>query len=258
MRNRVIEAGALRALEAGVVSGDDSASLHCLKALFSASTDISFLTVIARYVLVNFDNQLQNIFCLICLLPFFYYVYLNLFFLFSLFDFSTFLSFLDVHFVFRSSVPMALSIFASSCNDEKHDLAVKILSLLAWNIDSRVYLQTAEFAEVFIALITTNLIKASSRWVSLTLRYLCLGYKHPRELLDAHIIAALQGLYNIDGRQSPNISQDIVEVIRAISSTPGCETALATTQTITMLRRAAEICRTDRKAMYSITVILYK
>ena len=48
MRNRAIEAGALRALEAGIVSGDDDASLHCLKALFSATADISFLTVIAR------------------------------------------------------------------------------------------------------------------------------------------------------------------------------------------------------------------
>ena len=48
MRNRAIEGGALRALEAGIVSGDDDASLHCLKALFSATADISFLTVIAR------------------------------------------------------------------------------------------------------------------------------------------------------------------------------------------------------------------
>ena len=61
--------------------------------------------------------------------------------------------------LFRSSVPMALSLFAATCGDEKHDLAVKILSLLAWNIDSRVFLQTQAFAEVFISLITTNLIR---------------------------------------------------------------------------------------------------
>jgi hypothetical protein len=54
---------------------------------------------------------------------------------------------------------MALSLFAASCGDEKHDLAVKVLSLLSWNVDSRPYLQTKEFAEVFIALITTNLIR---------------------------------------------------------------------------------------------------
>ena len=48
VRNRAIEAGALRALEAGIVSGDDDASLHCLKALFSATADMSFLAIIAR------------------------------------------------------------------------------------------------------------------------------------------------------------------------------------------------------------------
>jgi hypothetical protein len=71
------------------------------------------------------------------------------------------------------------------------------------------------------------------------------------------VIDALQALFNVDDK-SPNISQDIVEVVRSITSTSGCEAAMATSQTISMLRRAAEICRGDMKTVYSIAVILYR
>ena len=72
------------------------------------------------------------------------------------------------------------------------------------------------------------------------------------------MIDALSALYKIDSMDTPNISQDIVEVTRSISSTKGCETALATGQTILMLRRAAELCKKDKKTMYNIAVILYR
>ena len=41
-----IEAGALKALEAGLLMGGEAA-LHCLKAMLSAPTDSSFLVAIA-------------------------------------------------------------------------------------------------------------------------------------------------------------------------------------------------------------------
>lgn len=203
VRKRTIAAGGLRALEAGIISGDPDASLHCLKALFSAAAETSFLTVIAS-----------------------------------------------------SSLPMALSEFATGCTDEKHELAVKILSLLAWNIESRVYLQTKEFAEVFIALIIKNLIKSSSKWIALTLRYLTLGYRRSKELLDADIVDALKALFKI-AEDSSNIYANIVEVIRCIAETKGCEESLATPNTIVMIGKAAEICTEDAKTMYHISVILY-
>jgi hypothetical protein len=204
VRRRAIDAGALRALEAGIVSGDADASLHCLKALFSASTDKSFLVVVAR-----------------------------------------------------SSLPMALSRFALSCSDDKYDLAVKILSLIAWDLESRSYLQKKEFAESFIGLVTHNLISASSTFVSLTLRYLCVGYQDPKELLDANIKDALKALYNVDDFTTMTISRNIVEAIRCISASKSCESALATPETMVMLRRAAEMCRTESKTMYHLAVILY-
>ena len=94
--------------------------------------------------------------------------------------------------------------------------------------------------------------------MALTLRYLCLGYPNPKELLDSHIIDALQALYKIDTLETTGISEDIVEVTRSICTSKGCESTLATGQMVAMLKRAAEICKKDKKTMYSITVILYR
>ena len=94
--------------------------------------------------------------------------------------------------------------------------------------------------------------------MSLTLRYLCLGYANPKELLDSNIIDALQALYKIDTQETTSISEDVVEVTRSICTAKGCESALATGQMVVMLKRAAEMCRSDKKTMYSITVILYR
>jgi hypothetical protein len=43
-----LEAGALRALEAGVVSGDPAAALHCLKAVFHATQEVPFLPMVGK------------------------------------------------------------------------------------------------------------------------------------------------------------------------------------------------------------------
>ena len=43
-----LEAGALRSLEAGVVSGDPTAALHCLKAVLHASQEVKFLPLVGR------------------------------------------------------------------------------------------------------------------------------------------------------------------------------------------------------------------
>ena len=94
--------------------------------------------------------------------------------------------------------------------------------------------------------------------MSLTLRYLCLGYANPKELLDSNIIDALQALYKIDTQETTSISEDVVEVTRSICTAKECESALATGQMVVMLKRAAEMCRNDKKTMYSITVILYR
>ena len=75
----------------------------------------------------------------------------------------------------RSSMPMALSLFAASCDDEKYELAAKTLCLLAWNVDSRVHLQTQEFAEVYIYLIISNLIRYFWPPFLSTYTLLCLG-----------------------------------------------------------------------------------
>ena len=39
--HKTLHAGALPSLEAGIVSGDDFAALHCLKALFEATAEVT-------------------------------------------------------------------------------------------------------------------------------------------------------------------------------------------------------------------------
>jgi hypothetical protein len=50
VRSRAVEAGALKALETGMLSGEREMSLHCLRAIFSAATDPFpfFVVLIAR------------------------------------------------------------------------------------------------------------------------------------------------------------------------------------------------------------------
>jgi hypothetical protein len=139
----------------------------------------------------------------------------------------------------------------------------EVKSLLAWwkmsveiahsdthNIDSKSLLSPVVYYSLYS--------RSSSRWASLTLRYLCLGYGEHKELLEAGIVDALHALTAIDDRQTGHISRNIVEVIRCVSSAKGCESALANENTITMLRGAAEMCKEEAKTMYSISVILYK
>lgn len=76
--------------------------------------------------------------------------------------------------------------------------------------------------------------------------------------MEAGIVDALHALAAIDDRQTTYISQNIVEVIRCVSSAKGCEPALANANTMALLREAAEICKDEAKTVYSISVILYK
>ena len=105
---------------------------------------------------------------------------------------------------------------------------------------------------------THVIIRPSSRWVALTLRYLCLGYGNHQELLDAQIVDALVALKKVDDGSTPHISKNIVEVIRCISSTKGCEGSLANAEIMAMLREAAEVCSSEMSTLYSISATLYK
>lgn len=94
--------------------------------------------------------------------------------------------------------------------------------------------------------------------MALTLRYLCLGYGNHQELVDAQIVDALVALKKVDDGSTPHISQNMVEVIRCISSTKGCEGSLANAEIMAMLKGAADICCAEMSTLYSISATVYK
>ena len=95
--------------------------------------------------------------------------------------------------------------------------------------------------------------------MSQTLRYICLCHGNAKDILEANIIGALSALHDSLGdTAAPSIWQNIVETIRSVSSELICDTVLAGSKTIAILRRAAEICVGHPTTMYSIAVCLYK
>ena len=96
--------GALNALAAGILSLDDEAALHCLKAVFYASSQIKFLTIIGR-----------------------------------------------------STLPLTMCRYIRTCSDERHVLGVMTLTLLLWNVESRVQLQQLDLAEALVRVIADNI-----------------------------------------------------------------------------------------------------
>ena len=102
-------------------------------------------------------------------------------------------------------------------------------------------------------------IRLSLRWMSQTLRYICLCRGKAKDILEANILGALGALHDSLGdTAAPAIWQNIIESIRSVSSEQSCDTALACSKTIAILRRAAEICVGYPTTMYSISVCIYK
>lgn len=102
-------------------------------------------------------------------------------------------------------------------------------------------------------------IRLSVQWMSLTLRYICLSHGKAKDILEANILGALGSLHDSLGDTAARaVWQNIVESIRSVSSEQSCDTVLASSKTIAILRRAAEICVGDPDTLYSISVCLYK
>ena len=161
--------GALNALAAGILSLDDEAALHCLKAVFYASSQIKFLTLISH-----------------------------------------------------STLPLTMCRYIRTCSDERHVLGVMTLTLLLWDVESRVLLQQLDLAEALIRVIADNIQPSTRDNLSLCLRYLCLGYPSHKELLDVHVLEALHAIYAADDLSGEVISRSIASVVRALASNPDC------------------------------------
>ena len=129
------------------------------------------------------------------------------------------------------------------------------------SLSLKVYIITMTNNVVIIIILCNILIsiRLSLRWMSQTLRYICLCHSKPNDILAANILEAFGALHDSLGDSAaPDIWHNIVESIRSVSSEQSCDTAIACNKTIAILRRAAEICVGCPETMYSISVCLYK
>jgi len=217
-REKAIEAGALATLQAGIVSGSEEASLHCLKALFSVCKVARLLPVVAK-----------------------------------------------------TPLPVALCRFAARCTDEKHELAVKALVLLAWSPEARQSLLKRTFADAFMQLVAQNLHATSLSSFALILRYLCTSYEDRNDLLDVQVFGAVEALYNACPSLSPNstystkvnagttVTRCLAAVLRSLArpGCPRCTEQLATAQTVDMLFNIGNVCNRAPGVVYDVAVAMY-
>ena len=217
-REKAIDAGALATLQAGIMSGSEDASLHCLKALFSVCKVAHLLPVVAA-----------------------------------------------------TPLPIALCRFAARCSDNKHDLAVKTLVLLAWSPEARKSLLKRTFADAFMQLVAQNLHPSSLNSFALMLRYLCASYQDRNDLLDVNVFGAADALYRACPSLSPNsvygskvsagldVTKCLAAVLRSLASPgcPPCTEQLATAQTVDMLLNIGTVCSREPAVVYDVAVAIY-
>ena len=160
-------------------------------------------------------------------------------------------------FIAQTTIPLAVCSFAIKYSDEKHDIALKILSLLSWHIESRKYIQNKAFATILIKLAITNLQRSSYQNLALVFRYFCLGFQDHRELLEAGIMSAVEAIYDMNDPSDFEVSSALADVIRSLAEIPECVIKLSTHKIITILKSILDICYSDVKTMYNVCVIIY-
>lgn len=164
------------------------------------------------------------------------------------------------------TLPSTLLRVATACDENeevKYTYALKALSLIAWYPQSRALMQSCSFFELIIELITVNLKVSAVSWLALIIKYTILGYSSLETLVDLGITSCLWKLHvassNLDDDSdiAANISQSIAEVIRALCDSPSCIDALASHQTIIILKRAVLLCPKHAPTLYNVAVALY-
>jgi hypothetical protein len=169
----------------------------------------------------------------------------------------------------NSTLPLALVTVAMSCTGEKHDYAVKSLSLLSWMPKARIFLQKENFASLLISLILKNLQSSSIRWLVSTLRYLCIGYDYYNELIKLGIIDAISIIYalftspeglKLSDESKLDITTAMSEIYRTLCSEENvdCIDAVGSKETMSFLRIIIETNKNDKDVLYNCALTFYE
>lgn len=158
----------------------------------------------------------------------------------------------------KATLPMTLGTLALKSSDEKYSIIVSILALLVWEKESRPYLQTYDFASLIIKLISKNLQVKDLRWVVTILRFLVFGYKNHIELFGAGMMGALVELHSYGNDENPECLDYIAEIYRMIcSSGSKCVEALASSTSVSILKKITEYRVNNPETIYNVAVTMY-
>jgi hypothetical protein len=166
----------------------------------------------------------------------------------------------------RGSLPSTLLHFASHLprngnSDEEYGYVVKILVLLAWEQRSRLFMQKRELIEHIFVLIDENLKVEYIHWLSLTLRFLALGYPDMGELISMKILQILLKLNEKSTDENPHsltTTKALVHILRTLSAGgDGCVSDLVAGGALTIMRRAVETGGDDADIMYEVAALMY-
>ena len=175
----------------------------------------------------------------------------------------------DFNYIFlmaKSTIPITLCKVMLESSGEKYDNAARVLAMIAWHEKSRAYIQNVSFAEQLVSVINNNIQKGSLNWLSLTLRFVVLGYTDMNELSGVNITGALLNMYGVlkesmvFSPQEPAYADCIisfVEIIRNLASEPTNIYALANNSTIDIFRRATQALPNDDNTLYNVAVCYY-
>ncbi len=167
----------------------------------------------------------------------------------------------------KLNIPIVLlNVCNSSSSSLKYDYACKILALIGWNAESRIFIQTKIFFDELVSLIGNNLQVTNLRWLAQALRFVTIGYGDTYELINCGIIQVITIIFNtmtspygqskLSREDQLDIAYSLVDAIRTICDTQNCIDAVASEFTMNLLAHCVDICA-DFKSSPLVKDIMY-
>lgn len=162
----------------------------------------------------------------------------------------------------RTPVILLRLIMEQGSSVEEYSLAIKALSLMAWDVRSRLFLQKKEIFTLFLYVIETNFKVLAAEWLAHCIRFLITDYDDNYTLV--HELGLLGCMTKINERtvakddSGISICRSLVAALRTLCHDPSVPTIdLVSEGTMSILSNAYTLAAEDDKIMYDVGCVLY-
>ena len=138
----------------------------------------------------------------------------------------------------RSLIPSTLIDIALNSYGEKYTVCIKILSVLAWYDNSRIFLQTDLFFSSVLNLVLINYNSESAESFAQILFYLSIDFPFVDQLNLKKLTESINTIYESDN--SPKVIKYIVSLIRELSKLDNCVGIFTCPETIAIFHQALQ------------------